>query len=213
MENSLYTKTYGFMFLGLLVSFLTGIFLFNNEELMFNIILNVNPLLIVLVPFGIALVMNIFVRKLSVTWLYILYFTYALLMGITIGSIFYVYELESIMSILLTTSIIFLVVSAFGRFTKIDLTKFRNILSIGIIVVLISSVLNYFVFKSEDFNIIINAVGALVITGYIAYDTQKVIAVSGTLGEEKGPIYSAFQLYLDFIILFIKLISLFGKRK
>ena len=42
---------------------------------------------------------------------------------------------------------------------------------------------------------------------------QKAEALMEEVGEEKGAIFGAFQLYLDFINIFIRLLQLFGDLK
>jgi FtsH-binding integral membrane protein len=49
--------------------------------------------------------------------------------------------------------------------------------------------------------------------GYIIYDLKIVEPLADEIGEEKASIYCAFQLYLDFINLFIRLLQIFGKRR
>ena len=52
----------------------------------------------------------------------------------------------------------------------------------------------------------------IVFLGYIAYDIQSTKYLMASIGEEKAAVYGAFQLYLDFINIFIKLLQLFGKN-
>ena len=53
--------------------------------------------------------------------------------------------------------------------------------------------------------------GIVVFLGYTAYDMNTVKQLVMTIGEDKAAVYGAFQLYLDFINLFIRLLELFGK--
>ena len=48
--------------------------------------------------------------------------------------------------------------------------------------------------------------------GYIIYDMNNIKYLVNSLDEDKASVYGAFQLYLDFINIFIRLIELFGKR-
>ena len=59
-------------------------------------------------------------------------------------------------------------------------------------------------------DIIICIIGMIVFIGYISYDMKKLPVLFDSLGEENGAIYGAFQLYLDFINIFIYLLRLFG---
>ena len=49
--------------------------------------------------------------------------------------------------------------------------------------------------------------------GYIIFDMKNAEALIDGVGEDKGAIYGAFQLYLDFINLFIRLLQFIGKLK
>ena len=60
------------------------------------------------------------------------------------------------------------------------------------------------------FYIIISIISIIIFLGYIAYDMQRIKVYVEEIGEEKGAIYGAFQLYLDFINLFIRLLEIFG---
>ena len=60
---------------------------------------------------------------------------------------------------------------------------------------------------------IITIIGCIVFAGYIAYDMNQIKGMLQVLGEEKAAVYGAFQLYLDFINLFIRLLNLIGKEK
>ena len=73
-------------------------------------------------------------------------------------------------------------------------------------------ILNFLIFKSSGVELGLSALGVLIFCGYIAYDMQKVKMLIPTIGEDKAAIYGAFELYLDFINLFIRLLELFGKR-
>ena len=60
--------------------------------------------------------------------------------------------------------------------------------------------------------IIISILGVIIFIGYIVFDMKRVEYIS-SYNPEAGPIYGAFQLYLDFINLFIDLLRLIGDLK
>ena len=64
--------------------------------------------------------------------------------------------------------------------------------------------------------LIVSIIGVLVFVGLTAYDTQKIkqmCAYSTTENENAIAMFGAFQLYLDFINLFLKLLRILGRRK
>ena len=87
-----------------------------------------------------------------------------------------------------------------------------HLLFIALISALIVSVLNLFIFKSSQLEFGLSILFIFIFLGYIAYDMNSVKYLMNTIGEEKAAVYGAFQLYLDFINIFIRLIELFGKN-
>ena len=49
---------------------------------------------------------------------------------------------------------------------------------------------------------------------FTAYDVNHVLPNSNYMyGDSKGAIYAAFQIYLDYINLFLRIIQIIGKNK
>ena len=53
----------------------------------------------------------------------------------------------------------------------------------------------------------------VIFLGYIAYDIHMLLKSDFLNDSENKPIYFAFQLFLDFINIFIELLKLFGKNR
>jgi FtsH-binding integral membrane protein len=107
--------------------------------------------------------------------------------------------------------------SAYGYFTKRDLTTIGNLLLMALLGLIIASVVNLFYFN-DMLDWIITYAGVVIFVGLTAYDTQKIkegniIGNAGTDEDKKEAIMGALTLYLDFINLFLKLLRIFGKRK
>jgi uncharacterized protein len=146
----------------------------------------------------------------------ILFFVYAAVTGFTLSVIFLIYAPSAITSALVTTALLFGIMSIFGYTTSMDLTKWGTYLIIGLIGLIVAMVVNIFL-GSSTLDLIISAVGVLIFTGLTAYDTQKIrnyseTAMVSSTGNMilKFSIYGALILYLDFINLFLFLLRLFG---
>jgi FtsH-binding integral membrane protein len=143
---------------------------------------------------------------------------YALLNGLTLSVIFLAYTASSIASTFFTTALMFGVMSAFGYFTKSDLSGWGKLLSMAVIGLFIALLVNMF-WGNSMLNLLISFVGVIIFTALAAYDTQKLkqIAFLGvTEGEEvsnKASILGALTLYLDFINLFLFLLRFTGSRR
>jgi FtsH-binding integral membrane protein len=143
---------------------------------------------------------------------------YALLNGLTLSVIFLAYTADSIASTFFTTALMFGVMSAFGYFTRSDLSGWGKLLSMAVIGLVIAMVVNMF-WGNSILNLITSFIGVIIFTALAAYDTQKLkqIAFLGvTEGEEmshKASIFGALTLYLDFVNLFLFMLRFFGNRR
>lgn len=211
-ENTeLYPKMFTWLFIGLLITFATGYALSMNVNMMLNI-LAIGVLPIAIAEIVIAIILAARIQKMNPLTTKILYIGYCILTGLTFSSIFVYFEMASLISIFIITAIIFALLALYGYTTKRDLTKLGTIIFIGLIGILIGSLLNMFIFRSAMMDTGIAIIGVLIFVGYIAYDVNKIKYMVTYVGEDKAAVYGAFQLYLDFINLFIRLLQLFGKR-
>ena len=146
-----------------------------------------------------------------------LFLLYSALNGLTFSILFLVYTSASIASTFFITAGTFGVTSAYGYFTKKDLSSIGNIAFMGLIGIIIATIVNIFI-HSEMLYWAITYIGVLVFVGLTAYDTQKLKKMSLEMDVEseegsKGAIMGALALYLDFINMFIFLLRIFGDRR
>lgn len=208
-ENRIYSKMFTWMFVGLMITFLAGYCLSLNQVLLYNI-LSIGIIPIIIIELAVALIMGFGIKKMNPLTTKICYIIYCVVTGITFSTIFLAYEMGSIMLIFLITSIMFGIMAAIGYKTKMDLTKFSTLLFVALLSIIIVSIINIFI-GSSSLEIVLCIVGIIVFLGYTAYDMNTVKQLVMTIGEDKAAVYGAFQLYLDFINLFIRLLELFGK--
>ena len=211
-ENKLFTKIYGWMFIGLLISAITGYMVSTNTNMLYNIYKTGSYWILALAEIGVCIWLSAGIRKMEITTAKILFCLYSFLTGLSFSVIFIAYRIDSIVAIFALTSLIFAIMTLIGKFTNMDLTKLGTILFTGLIVIIIASLINIFV-GSQIFDLGITIIGLLIFIGYVAYDVQTVKFVAQTLEEDKAAIICAFELYLDFINIFIELLRLFGKSK
>jgi FtsH-binding integral membrane protein len=146
-----------------------------------------------------------------------LFFLYAITNGLTLSVIFLVYTTASIASTFLVTAGTFAGMSAYGYFTKRDLTGVGHF-AIMCLWGLILDALVSMIFGFNAVTWLTTGVGILVFVALTAYDTQKitqlnVIGNAGTDEDTKEAIHGALVLYLDFINLFLYLLRLLGRRR
>ena len=161
----------------------------------------------------IAIVFGLFFHKLSSGMVTLLFFGYSMITGLTFSVIFAAFELTTIAYALFATSAFFGILAYIGYKTDKDLSKFGTILMAALIVALILTLVNFFI-GSDGLDIILDWVILGIFAGLTAYDMNKVKMMSETYGydQEKVAIYGAMQLYLDFVNMIIRILSIFGRR-
>lgn len=147
----------------------------------------------------------------------VLYWTIVTLIGASLGVVVLAYTGASIAQTFLITAAAFGGLSLVGYTTKKDLTAFGSFLIMGVIGLLIASVVNMFL-QNGAMAFIINALGVLIFSGLIAYDTQRLKMTYYELGGNQAAMgvatnYGALSLYINFINLFQFLLALFGNRR
>lgn len=135
--------------------------------------------------------------------------------GITLCTVFAIFELNSIVSLFVAASLIFAVLAYIGYNTNKDLSSWGTYISVFLIVGIVMSLVNLFILKSSSVDLIIDWLILVLFFGVTIYDINKTKALqeSQVFDNNKVHIYCAMQLYLDFINIFLRVISIFGKRK
>lgn len=209
-ENRIYSRMFTWLFVGLMITFVSGYCLSINPNVLMQV-LSIGIIPMIVIELAIAVILGIRIQKMKPLTTKIFYIIYCVITGVAFSTIFLTYEMSSIITIFLVTAILFGLLAVYGYTTKKDLTKISTLLFITLIGVMIVALLNLFVFKSSQLEFIISILSILIFLGYIAYDMHTIKALMNTIGEEKAAVYGAFQLYLDFINIFIRLLELLGK--
>jgi FtsH-binding integral membrane protein len=157
------------------------------------------------------------VKRMSPEVASFIFLSYSALNGFTFSVIFLTFTMSSIATTFFITAGTFAVMSIYGYFTNTDLTRWGNLLIMGLFGLVIASFINL-LYQSETLDWITTYAGIFIFVGLIAYDTQKIkqmniIGNEGSDDDKREAIIGALTLYLDFINLFLKLLRLFGRRK
>ncbi len=165
---------------------------------------------------AIVIISNIAISKNNPILATISYVIYSYLTGVLLSVIFLVYTTTSITAVFFITAAVFAIMAIYGLTTDADLSSVGNICLMGLIGIILSGLVNMFFLKSTMFDTIICCIGVLVFVGLTAYDTQKIKERVETSTDDTVltmALFGGFELYLDFVNLFLKLLKLFGKRK
>ena len=135
--------------------------------------------------------------------------------GVTLSVVFVVYELSSIVSVFIISALVFGILGFIGYKTNRDLNSWGTYIIVFLIAGIVLSLLNLIVFRSSVLDIAIDWLILILFCGATIYDINKIIVLpeSAFINQDKIHIYCAMQLYLDFINIFLRILSLFGKSK
>ena len=211
--NSVLTNTFFRMFLGLLASAVTALYAYYSGMYVL-MIANGTFYGLAIAEIVVVILFSLSFTKASPTAVTIMFFGYAFLNGFTLSVIFAAYELTSIGYAFIATSALFGILSFIGYTTDKDLSNWSTMLTTTLIVGLVLTVINLFI-GSTMLDIVLDWAMLFLFFGLTVYDTNKIRAMhdAGFCDEEKLYVYGAMELYLDFINIFLRILSLFGRRK
>ena len=208
------TKSFLFMFAALLITAFAA--LTTSFETAVTMLTGGGFYVLLIAEIAIVLISNSVLKKGNVVLGGILYTIYSYLTGMTLSVIFWVYTASSILSVFIITAVMFGTCAIFGMVTKKDLTKIGSLCLMGLWGIIISGVVNMVFFGSLGLDFVISVIGVVIFVGLTAYDMQnikKMCKYSTIENENALAMMGAFEIYLDFINLFLKFLRLMGKRK
>ena len=212
-------KTFLWVFLGLLVTTISAFVSLYSGLFLVVYSSSLAYILVAFAQLGVVMYLSSRLYHMSYTSAIISYFLYSLLTGFTLSSILLVYTGETIVFAFALAAILFLDLAFIGYRTNVDLSKFSGLFMGGIIALLIASLVGVF-FSFSAFDTFICFIGIVLFLGITAWDTQKMKQYyyhyqNNPEVLQKLSIYSALELYLDFINIFLYIIRLMsnGRRR
>ena len=196
MKKNLFYKIFLWMFIGLLVTFITAYVVSLNEVMVRNIFSGITRYILIIAELGIGIFLGVRVWKLKPA---------------TATCLFLFYTFLSIMFVFGIAALLFGIFAILGKILKLDLTKISTFLLMMLIGVMVLGIVNMFI-GSSMLTTVISCVSLVVFLGFVAYDINRMKEMVGYSGdkEQNLAILGAFSLYIDFINIFIDLLNLFG---
>jgi len=209
-------QVYNYMASGLALTGIVALAVASSDTLIQAIFGTPLAWVVMLAPLGFVLALSFGVEKMKVSTVQALFWAFAVVMGMSMASIFLMYTGTSIARVFFISASMFAGMSLYGYTTKRDLSGFGAFLTMGLIGLLVAMIVNIFL-QSTALHFVISAAGVLIFVGLTAYDTQKIKSIYNAMDgagiATKKAIMGALTLYLDFINLFLMLLRLFGERR
>lgn len=224
-QNKFIARVYGWMTLALMISgfvaYLTAGFITTMERDAAIAFFKLGFPVLAIAEIVMVFALSASIRKISAAVAGFMFVVYSVLNGITLSTIFIVYEISSLASVFVVSALMFGVMAIYGSVTKQNILSFGRYFSMALIGVLIATGVNFLLralgWQTGAFDTIISIICVVLFTGLSAYDAQKMIRVSEHAQDtevfKKASIIGALELYLDFINIFLAMLRLFGRRK
>ena len=209
--RSFMNRTYSWMAAGLVLTAAIAYITYSNNALAAQVMSIRLPLL--LVQLGVVFGMSFLLPRISAAVAGLLFMVYAAITGLTFSGLLMVYSSTAVYSAFGTAALTFGAMSVLGYVIKRDLSGMGRFFLFAIIGLIVAMIANIWI-GGTALSLGISVIGVLLFAGLTVYDTQRLrnIALSGVDGDnaEKGAIYGALSLYLNFINMFLFLLRLFG---
>lgn len=214
--NQYITRTFGWMFVGLMVTFVLAATLAATGAVFYLFAIPGIQYILLIAELAVVLILSTGVQKRSVGVTRMLFALYSAINGLVFSFYFVVFDVARLIFVFAFTALFFGAFALYGRFTKTDLSRLRPLLIGGLIFLLIAGLLSLFI-NFSAMERVICMVGIVVFLCFTAYDVQKIKAnyeyfYGNAEILQKASIFSALQLYLDFINLFLYLLRFFGRN-
>ncbi len=209
-------KVYGWMCAGLAITALVAYEVTASPTILGH--LASDPLLywaLILAELGLVFYLSARAQRLASNTATALFAGYAALNGITLSFVLLAYTGQSVTSAFVVTAGMFGAMALYGSMTKRSLAGLGQFAFMGLIGVILASLVGLF-WHNGALQFVISAAGVIVFTGLAAWDAQRLkqmalVTPEGQVGSLA--VVGALSLYLDFINLFLSLLTLFGNRR
>lgn len=215
--GSYVAKTYLWMFAGLMLTF--GIAMGGYATGAVFYVFEIPHMLWILTGLELltVIVMSARANKISVGAARGMFLFYAALNGVVFSAYFLIFGVAGVVLVFAATAVFFGVMAAVSMIFKLDISGIRPVLVGGLFLLLLFWVVSIFM----DLSFMETAIcylGIVVFLGFTAYDTSKIrenyMTFSGNPQLlEKAAIFSALELYLDFINLFLYILRLLNRSR
>jgi uncharacterized protein len=206
VQTSFVTKSFAWMAVGLFISGITAFKLMQNYALT-QFLSNYAVLGIwVVLQLGLVIWLSLNIEKMPANQITPYFIGFSIMNGITIPSIFRLFTQNYFGNTFFILGIMFLIMFAFGHFTKRDLTAWSSLVFMFLVGIGLNIWVNM-VWRNDQFQLITTGISIIVFVGIIIYDASRIKEMSGSENNiNQTSTLGAFALYLDLYYLLISIV-------
>lgn len=216
--NAYLVKVFGKMGLGLAVTaIVAAVCYFTNAwYYWYSLTGGIGTILLIVAQFGVVIGLSSKITTMETSTANILFLAYAALTGFSFSTLLYVYTEGAVFGAFAFSAVLFGSCAVIGATTNRDLSKFSTLLMGGLIALVVATIASMFIPALAN-SLLISYLGVIIFLGLTAWDMQRVKSMYYSVGgygqvADNLAIYGAFELYLDFINIFLYVLRIFGSR-
>ena len=216
--NAYLVKVFWKMGLGMLVTAaVAALCYFTNAWYYFySVTGGLGTILIIALQFGVVIGLSSKLTTMKTSTANLLFLVYAAITGFSFSTLLYVYTSASVFGAFAFSAVLFISCAIIGSTTNRDLSQFSTLLMGGLIALLVASIASFFIPALAN-SLLISYLGVIIFLGITAWDMQRIKGMYYSIGgygqmAENFAIYGAFELYLDFINIFLYVLRIFGNN-
>jgi FtsH-binding integral membrane protein len=201
---TLVRRTYGLVFLSILVTMLGAAFALTQPALLEGVV--AHPIITFICMFAPLMMAMRSARQFPKN--IILTFIFTFIEGIWIAPFLMMAEQHQtgvVGEAALLTFVAFGVLSLYAVMSRRDFSAWGSFFIVGLVVLFVAMIINMFM-HSDAVGLWISAVGVLVFSGLLVFDTWRIVR-SGRYGQDDY-VMAAVQIYLDLLNMFIFILAL-----
>ncbi|XP_048342830.1 protein lifeguard 3-like [Sphaerodactylus townsendi] len=148
-------------------------------------------------------------------WNIIFLCVFTLAMAFMTGTISSMYSTKAVLLAMIITAIVAITVTVFSFQTKVDFTSCTGLFCVLAIVVMVTGIITAIVLSFKYvywLHMLYAAIGAIVFTLFLAYDTQLLLGNKKYTISPEDYIVGALEIYLDVVYIFTFFLQLTGRR-
>lgn len=173
------------------------------------------PFVLLIAQLGVVIFLTGKLAKMQPSTAKILFLAYSALTGVTFSILPLAYGLSTMFIAFGFTALMFGSMAVIGMTTKRDLSGLGPILMAGLITMIVITIVGWFI-NLDAISMVMNYIMIGLFLGLTAYDMRKMRAMYYACESEpemldKISIYSALDLYLDFINIFLYVLRILGR--
>lgn len=215
--NKYIAKVFGLMFMGLMVTALSAFFTYASGLWMMFVRSGFMMFVPMIVEVGIVMFMSARLHTMTKGGSIAAFMLYSLVTGITFSTYLLVFGGAKIFIAFAFTAIVFGCMAIIGLTTTLDLSKYSSMFRVGLISLIVGGIFNMFAGISM-FDFVLCYAGLFIFLGLTAYDMQTLRTYyQNSMYDDdlshKLAVMAALNLYLDFINIFVHVLSILARNQ